>query len=364
MRVEFSEEALAEPNAHRHLTAIFWRMVDGYHRWFVRNPDVILQSAWFRNEGADNQRQIQEQLNYTERHVAGLRVVVARQKQLASDCWTLTPREAEHLLGQPLHILVENADSDGTFLRIVLLRFGEKSVRRKMGEDGFAALKQTWTTAAGDGRFFVVQHGGGGTIGRMIELLVEQHQHAPPRATVVLDSDRTHPTSGLGGTAHTAQQACANCSRDENGSPRYYPQWSLEPFVLERREVENYIPLPALEKFVGKGKNPAVQALRRLTREQRNFYDMKEGLRSSLERDENGAAPLRPASWVWTNGGQKDLYTGAQAGLDDANLQTLSDGFGRHVWKAFKDPQIHAAQLREEAGEEFERLVEHVLSHL
>jgi hypothetical protein len=209
--------------------------------------------------------------------------------------------------------------------------------------------------------FFTVQHGGGGSLARIVELFLEQHDTAPPGALVLVDSDRTHPDARMGGTAQAAVDACARCTCRATGEPRYHEGWSLDPFILEKREVENYIPIKAVEKFAGKVKSDAVRALRNLGSDQRSFYDMKSGLRSALLRDENGAASDDPSSWTWTDPGQEELFN--QDRVDIRDLMALRDGFGSAIWKAFNDEKhVHAASLREQGGEELERLVRRVLA--
>jgi hypothetical protein len=148
MIVELSSEVLADAGAYRHLTAIFWMTVDGRHRWHVEEQATILQSPWFRSEGALVQRRIREQLGHTERHVRARRIVVAPERRLSPSSWALPPAQAERFLQQPVHVFVENADSDGTFLRAVVLRCGERSLQRHMGHDAWSALKSSWTTPA------------------------------------------------------------------------------------------------------------------------------------------------------------------------------------------------------------------------
>jgi len=359
MRVEFSADALHDAAAHRHLTSIFWMFIDDRHRWVVDDPDVILHSPWFVGEGPPNQRRIREQVGYAERHVRGRHILVTARRQLSPASWSLPAAAAHSLLQEPVQVFVENGASDGTFLRVVLLRHGEKRLRRWLGEAVWDRLKRAWTTPLGDGVFFRVNHGGGGTLARMIELFFAAHPHAPPATLVLVDSDCTHAGGALGATARDTRAACVRSATDGAGAPRYYPGWNLEPHVLLKREVENYIPWRALEAHVGREARATLDAFRALEGEQQNHYDMKQGLRSALERDANGAAPDDPAAWVWRDPGHQALF----AGLAPATLRRIRDGFGGTVWKALElDEHVHAASLREQGGPELDDLVKMLLT--
>ncbi len=337
MNVAFGEGALSNPEAHRYLTEIFWMFVDGRHHWAVEDDAAIKNSSWFRGEGERNQREIRDQLRYAKPHLSGhgSSILVSDKTHLSNPAWELTPKEAVALLHSPVEVFVENLVCDGTFFRLVMLRAGEKTLRRRLGSDVLAQLKKSWTTEAGDGCWFRVNHGGGNTLISNLGVAFRSPKQVPLSILCIVDSDKKYPADSLGQTAQGVQQAFQQAMTQYN-----ITSWKPKLCILQKREVENYIPQEALRRELSPAAYGAYCQLNEL---QRDYYDLKNGFSKALQLQ---ASPSNP---TWTDPQEQTLYQSLQA----QDLNTLCKGFGRNIGRALQKhfDLIHAASLRERAGE-------------
>lgn len=239
MNVCFGEDALSDPRCFRHLTAMWWGFFDGRHRWIVQREEIVESSDWLRAEGARIQLEIKRQLRVAGRDPSIRRVLVRSEDEpprLDGTTWHLPASVAQQWLDAPIAVLVENARVDGAFLRLVLLRVGERKLRRRLGDEPFLRLRNRWTTVLGDGILFAVRHGGGSETATQLELLMEVSRGPAPRLFVLVDSDKDSPTGALGRTALAVQDSLAQVRA--NPTPGLH--------VLEKHEVENYLPHKAI----------------------------------------------------------------------------------------------------------------------
>lgn len=247
MKVEFSASALADPASMRHLTALWWLMEDGRHQWIVPDLDLVRDSAWLAEHGPTTKRAIAEHAHRAGRRSRQPDVVVESTSSAISrrdGRWHVPAERAAAWLRRPVIVVVENGRVDGGFLRVVALRVGEAKLKRKLSEQAFQRLKDRWRSPMGDGELLDVRHGGGSTTAMVVELVAE-FDALPPRLLVVVDSDRVVKGGSCGGTADTVLTTCAKL-------PDFGCGWEVKPWVSEKREVENYLPLKAIEAATGK----------------------------------------------------------------------------------------------------------------
>lgn len=362
MRVAFSAAVLEDASVHRYLTQIFWMCVDGRHHWVVENEHLIQQSAWFKNEGANIQLEIANQLNTAKpRNSKRPLILVSKQHLLSKAQWELEPEEACEFLSRPVSVFVENLNCDGTFFRVVMLRVGEKKLRRSLGQDVLQMLKAKWTTPEGVEKWFRLEHGGGSSLAMRIRVRCQSSGRVPPSIFSYVDSDKKYPTDDLGQTAKDAKQA-----HDEVLNTYPLDSWTPELFILEKREVENYIPVAAIRAQTGMGKQRAVNIYDKgLSETQKAHYDLKGGFTSALVLGKKGEAPSAdPTQWTWKNPQQQALYQS----LSSDELRGLRDGIESDIWEALKqDTHVHEASLRESAGDkgkELDKLIDMALELL
>ena len=258
MRIEIDISAANDPDAHRWLDRILYKIEDGWHVWDTisqPNPGAIQTTTWIRDRGPQGDWVSQMLIESIKRDAwtsapHGRRV---RVKTCPGAEDELTPEDATGLAEEPLVILVENRISDGAFVKRVVAELDR-------------SLNKLWHQRGGSVRFDSL----GGT-GQMLEEVERRTQGIPyrPRLVVIIDSDR----KGLDDTDSSVAQALRH--RCET--------IGVSCWVLAKRESENYLPRILLSQQQGVGADHArlVEAWDRLTDDQKNFFDMKDGLPES-----------------------------------------------------------------------------------
>ena len=290
MRIEIDFSAANDPDSHRWLDRILYKIEDGWHVWDTTSqptPDVIQTTTWIRDRGSQGDwvRQmlvasIQRDAWTFEPH--GRRVRVTAHLNGADD---LNPEEAFRLADKPLVILVENRISDGAFVKRVVTEL-DKSLHKLWRQPGEPT-----------------QFDSPGGVGQMREEIERRTQGVPyrPRLVVIIDSDRKGPNDTIGDAANTVCRKCAELN---------VPCW-----LLAKREAENYLPriLLSQQQDVGADHAQLVEAWDRLNDDQKNFFDMKDGLPEALSAIE------------------QELFDG----LSSADRAILSRGFGQNVYRCW-----------------------------
>jgi hypothetical protein len=181
----------------------------------------------------------------------------------------------------PAVLVVEDAESDGAFVRSVLAGLTSARLQR--------ALSNDWLR---------IEHGGGERTVR-VAMSARSRFRKTVRVLVLLDSDRLLPD----------QRTAAHDKANE------LVKQGIVVHVLELREAENYTPYRVLATI---GKRPAaaqkVALLRKMSSAQRGFFDMKNGFGPT-----NGQPVIQP--------GQRTLYQG----LPHYVVSGLRGGFGKDI---------------------------------
>ena len=212
----------------------------------------------------------------------------------------LNPEDAGRLAEEQLVILVENRNSDGAFVKRVVIELDKPldKYRKKRGEP--------------------VQFDSVGGKGQMADEVERRTQDRPyrPRLVVIVDSDRKGAADEASSEARALCRKCANVG---------VPCW-----VLAKREAENYLPEILLAEWRDAGEDRArrVDAWRTLNDDQKNFFDMKNGL---------STAP-------------SEIEEALFGDLSLNNRAILAHGFGQNVyrcWNVWDVPSLrHELQKR------------------
>ena len=265
MRIEIDFSAANDPDAHQWLDRILYRIEDGWHVWDTgRQPDpnAIEAATWIRGRGGQGDR-VREMLVESIKRGAwtfaphGRRVRVTARPGAADE---LKPEDAFRLGDAPLVILVENRVSDGAFVKRVVTELDTSlhGLWRRPGEP--------------------VQFDSPGGVGQILAEVERRTQgrRFRPRLIVIADSDRKGPDDG---PSQTVRALCRRCKA------LGVPCW-----VLAKREAENYLPRVLLDERQDAGADDArlVEAWDRLDDDQKNFFDMKNGLPEALTAMEQG----------------------------------------------------------------------------
>ncbi len=292
MRITITVEAANDAAAHSWLDRIVHRIEDGWHVWDLTDlaePASMEATSWFRDPGRQGQRLrelLRELLRTSIRREAwspslathGRRLRVTPHPAAEGES---KPEDAFRLADKPLVLLVENRQSDGSFLRRVV---GE--LDRTLGK--------LWKK---DGEPIRVDSvGGSGQMQQEVQRRAEKSAR-PCRLVVVVDSDREGPEAPPSSVARKLGGVC-----EEHGVPCW---------ILAKREAENYLPRALLEARPDTGPADAerVEAWDRLDEDQKDFFDMKDGLSNQPSATEESAF----------------------RGISPADRQILSEGFGEQL---------------------------------
>jgi hypothetical protein len=180
-----------------------------------------------------------------------------------ADCSGCLPRHLAEFCDLPTLLLVENVETDGEFIRMVVAKLRP----RLRGHFG------------GTHPLIKVEQGGG--IAELVKEInrhgqlygsVRPHGHVPARVVAVADSDAPSP---------------GRPSADANAVRRAATKAGVATHVLTKRTIENYIPDEALHRYAESRRHllAAVQTITSLPTPARDHYPMKDGLKDKDRLD-------------------------------------------------------------------------------
>lgn len=222
---------------------------------------------------------------------------------------SLLPEDALRALQLPAFVVVENAESDKAFLASMMRTFGRNALDE--------ALRR--------GHWEIISAGGGGEIPKRVNECLAKIGEGPRRVLILSDSDRLLPSERT-----KTVEKINQCAADH----------SVSAVILNKREIENYIPYDALWD---QGKNrERCNAFLLLSQRGRDHYDMKRG----FGRDPETKEVVIPEA-------QRALYEGVRPRrvLDD-----LVGGFGGRVWECFASDKVTESAIRALCSEDEEEI--------
>lgn len=269
MIIEISRQAADDADAQRSLDRILIMIEEGWHLWGGDDLEELANSRLVRGQGRA-ERRAHDLLKaaitrgaYPARiHRRQVRVVLSPAE--ADD---LRPEDAAEVAESPVIVLVENREADGDFLRRVVAELDR-------------SLHRYWN-AGGRERVVIDSVGGKGQMELQVKRACEGRPR--PRLVVIVDSDRRTPSSPASPEA-TRLHAC--CER-----------YGVSCWLLRKREAENYLPRALLEarSDAGREHRRRVDAWGQLTPDQKDHYDMKDGLATEPYAEEEALfAALAP----------------------------------------------------------------------
>lgn len=222
---------------------------------------------------------------------------------------------ALRLAKQPLRVVVENWKNDGEFLRRICPSFN-----RTLLVD---ALDQGWMH---------IEHGGGvGEMKNRVESICREDTKRPEkrmRIWLMFDSDIKEP----GGTDEQTSKLENRCRKPE--TPVAYHR-------LQRRAIENYLPMRALQDYTQSGSasnmKPCFDALEEMLKDEptrRYYYNMKKGFngdRGSKKRPISGYfGEYREHEALQSGFGEK-IWQGVCFHID--NKMETGEGTFEQIWR-------------------------------
>jgi len=291
MRVEFSSEVLSDPKWYDYLDRIVYFFDEERHIWHSEDPDDVTNSDWFSAE--DDSRSARRIRELFEKSVVqeeyqraeGLRhsiCIVVSGNTLDETGTMLAPNDAYRALNRPGYVVVEDAESDSAFVNAMVQAHGRDPIDE--------AIEKGWLQ---------FEHMGGcGQLERTLKRIRSEPNGSPGpmRTVVVVDSDRLFP----GQETENSRRVDRLCS-----------EFGAVGWVLQKREAENYLPIPVLNNA---GSLQILRAFGRLSQLQKDFFDMKHGFPNE------GIPPE-----------QNVLYQG----VSNVDIERLKRGFGTDCWRLF-----------------------------
>jgi len=228
MYVKLKNSLFNEESEFGKLDRIFHYFEDGKHFWLIENDldfDQVLKSVWLNSHLDRVKSSIDKFLerafveaNNTPTSVRKNRVIVYVTN--TKDDEGISLDIAVSYLGQPLYLLVENEISDASFFNCICNQF------RGKGKKIRKALENNWI------RYY--NAGGKAMVLKILNHRLNNDSPFPYRFFVLVDSDKPSPSIMPEDT-----QRLIDFCKDKN-----------IPFhVLEKREIENYIPRQTLWKI-------------------------------------------------------------------------------------------------------------------
>lgn len=265
MKVTLASD-LFEPEAPTELSIFLWLSLNDRHRVFVDDPDsspfkcFLAQLAPKQREEWEKVLEFSLELDGREPSVHEIHVVRFEDSRWSSDPPRLTTDDALVLLLAPYRILVEDGISDWAFL-LSFCSEPQRSYLQKRAE-------KEWLE---------VEHGGGLEHMNPRVKSIRQHHSKVLRCSVLFDSDAICP----GKPSKQSQKLEELCG------------FELHHHQLERRYIESYLPIAALERWSRntsgnqrEKRRTLLEAFKRLRPEQRHHFNMKEGLDGDTRRTE------------------------------------------------------------------------------
>lgn len=238
------------------LDAILGRVEDSVHELAIHDADKLSDSTWYISSRPER-RKILEEIAASalreNRRTTGPHL----RELIVSDLGSAeAARQSSHT---PLSLLLENAVSDGALAEAAIRIFGNETTKRiYFGSPAKLAVPA----------ITLESRGGHGELKKLIASKIGdcKNTNRNPRCVVVTDSDGEIP----GEVKKHAQEIRKICA--ENGIP-------CPP--LSKRTAENYIPDEIWDAMSegreNSAKRPMVEAIQRLTYEQRDHLRMENG---------------------------------------------------------------------------------------
>lgn len=336
------------------LKLIFYLFERGRHKWYIRNNKInlfmtasslrsyqeLIEKMVVETSNYDNQTEKEteyivrlstdaeiktkkEQL-VTEKYISVNEFLQGKRMVCRSEKFThdyVSVDIAEIFLGQPLNILVENVESDKLFVENCLKYFGEVDV---------ASL---WIE-------FV--HGGGTDICK-----VARNIAGIKRVIIIIDSDKCSPLTEYKSTVEELLDICN--------------KYGYKIHILSKREMENYIPDAALQRYLSSVGNKVENHIYfQLNESDKDYFDLKNGICDKFDHMNNWCKKNKKECYVWKC--VSETWDEIAVTSEETEDQQLMQGFGSKVWRAFKYVQTKEELQSRDHSNELDELVDEILS--
>lgn len=259
---------------------------------FFLDDENILESEWIKNARPKNGELLMEAFERTIQNSLSYDITISNQNTVENSIYTID--EALFILNNPVCIFLENAVNDGNFVLGLVNKFKSRGRRcLKFINAGWLELKNG---------------GGKNDIINQIKNILKLYQNRDLdnkvylRAIVIVDSDKKNP-SDIVEANNTLQEFC-NLN-------------NITLHVLEKREMENYIPIEMLND-IDNINSEKVEALASLNEIQQDYYDLDGGF----------------------NGKSKNEIDRIYANLTNEEYNILKNGFSQEIKTKTEIPKL------------------------
>ncbi|CAL2075684.1 hypothetical protein [Tenacibaculum sp. 190524A02b] len=245
----------------RHMDDIMYTVVDSIHDLYIDDVS-ILDSNWAKNARASLKNLIKSAIKNSKRTSKKPNIFISDNNKIAQKIYNL--RNGKIFLTNKPIFFVENGENDGNFIKALLFKFNSKKALHLI-QNNLIEIKHC---------------GGKHSIRTEIDRELRKYRtfeldnHNYVRFFVLRDSDKNHAEDDR---------------RKEEISTivNYCSEKNISIHILEKRAIENYLPLNILEKDNLKIDTNILGTLKKLTPEQYDFIDISNGF-NNKSRDKLG----------------------------------------------------------------------------
>lgn len=252
MIVHLNAEIFELESNFQTLNHLFGLFENGKHRAYI-NEDVT-KSKWFSDANKITKTFCEVEFkNSAWIPVKDIQIKLENENDQNRAIYSV--HDGNILLQNNLMIFIENGTSDRLFLKAIFDNFVECSEIQK----GF---KYRWIEFIGaGGKNEIIKEINNELRKYRIEVLPNEKYI---RAIVILDSDRRYPNENL--------------SESHNNLEKFCSEKNIKCHILEKREMENYIPIEAFEDFDHSNQTIMI-SYRELSDVQQSYYDFQDGFK-------------------------------------------------------------------------------------
>jgi hypothetical protein len=251
MIVHINSAVFDEDSNFKKLNHMFAFFEDEKHDLFL-NEDIS-QTKWVDSTSKITKAFCEVQFkNSVYSSETEVNLKIENENDLENDIYSVL--DGYILLNNNPIIFVENATSDGLFLSSIFNNFTEcKEVSRN--------VKNRWIEVRGVGGKNEFIKGINNELRRFRKENLPNEKYL--RAIVIVDSDKKYPIENLSATHNAIIDYC-----DEK---------KIKYHVLEKREIENYLPVQVFSDFPHN--HPIVSSYLNLNSAQQSYYDFQDGFK-------------------------------------------------------------------------------------
>jgi hypothetical protein len=239
------------------------------YKLFIDITKELETTYTYKRIDIDDRKEIEEQFNsYYQNSTDESSINYYILKEESEEKIKFTINEAIRFFIQPISIILENSKNDAYFLN---------SVFKFLDEDNriLNYIQKGWIQFENAGGCDNIQNFLEGKL-QSFNSLPKQNKSSYLRCFVLMDSDKKHQNDNLGSKKQETKD--------------FLIENSIEIHILEKRSIENYVPIEAIETLKTNQKYTSwIEAYKSLEEPQKDFFSIENGLdkKNSSVKDKN-----------------------------------------------------------------------------